>query len=421
MKHTLDGKCLTSRLLGGFLLLAASLWCHPASAMKDEACLDCHGDKTMTADRNGKTVSLYVDLSIFKETIHAGNGCVSCHEQADVPEGKDHPVPMKPVKCANCHDKIAETFANSMHGIQALEKKDVHAPTCSDCHTKHNILPPKDRRSSTYILNIPEVCGRCHRDGSEMNNASEHTSTQKNAAKNYTESIHGKGLYVDGLVVTAVCTSCHTPHNVLKASDPKSSVHRDKVMDTCAQCHVGIAEKFKKSVHSPLVTKTDKRLPVCTDCHTSHNIADVFEKDFRLIIARQCGNCHSHESATYIETYHGRASMLFGGEKTAKCSDCHGSHDIMPSQSPESRINVANIVSTCTKCHPNANMSFTQYLAHASHKDKDRYPYLYYTFWFMTALMLGTFAFFGLHTILWVPRSFIERFKTIAKGGGGRH
>jgi hypothetical protein len=29
----------------------------------------------------------------------------------------------------------------------------------------------------------------------------------------------------------------------------------------------------------------------------------------------------------------------------------------------------------------------------------------------MTTLLIGTFAFFGLHTILWLPRSFVERFR----------
>jgi len=29
----------------------------------------------------------------------------------------------------------------------------------------------------------------------------------------------------------------------------------------------------------------------------------------------------------------------------------------------------------------------------------------------MTGLLVGTFAFFGIHTLFWVPRSFRERFK----------
>ena len=35
-----------------------------------------------------------------------------------------------------------------------------------------------------------------------------------------------------------------------------------------------------------------------------------------------------------------------------------------------------------------------------------RYPVLYYTYWAMTALLIGVFTFFGLHTLMWLPRSF---------------
>lgn len=103
--------------------------------------------------------------------------------------------------------------------------------------------------------------------------------------------------------------------------------------------------------------------------------------------------------------------MLSGGEKTAKCSDCHGSHDILPAYYSESRLNRRNVVETCRKCHPGSNRKFTGYLTHATHHDRDKYPYLYYTFWAMTGLLVGTFAFFGIHTLFWVPRSFRERFK----------
>ena len=36
---------------------------------------------------------------------------------------------------------------------------------------------------------------------------------------------------------------------------------------------------------------------------------------------------------------------------------------------------------------------------------------LYYTFWAMTFLLTGVFTFFGIHTLLWIPRSLSERIK----------
>lgn len=394
------------------LLSTFSLTVGSAFALTNDDCLGCHGDTAMTAEKDGNTISLYVDETTYKQTVHAENGCVSCHVEAEV-AGDEHPYPMSPVDCSSCHDKIGAIYANSAHGV-AMSKGDKYAPHCKDCHSKHDILKPTDPRSTTYPLNIPYTCGRCHQEGSTM--TATHELNKHNITQNYSMSVHGKGLFEDGLIVTAVCSSCHTAHDVQKASEPTSSVNRDNIIETCNKCHVGIVNQFKKSVHSPLVTKTDKKLPVCTDCHTDHSISQVHQKDFRLIIAKQCGNCHEHETETYLETYHGRASMLKGGERTAKCSDCHGSHNIMPAQDPTSAINTANIVKTCSPCHPKANQSFTTYLTHATHSDKDKYPYLFYTFWAMTGLLVGTFGFFGLHTILWVPRSMVERIKALTKG-----
>ncbi|NOQ45547.1 MAG: cytochrome C, partial [Desulfobulbaceae bacterium] len=177
------------------------------------------------------------------------------------------------------------------------------------------------------------------------------------------------------------------------------------------RCHVGIVNKFKLSVHNPTVTKTDKKLPVCIDCHSSHQINRVIDKDFRRNIVSQCSDCHTHESETYLETFHGRAGMLLGGEKSAFCSDCHGAHDIYHSSDPKSKMHEDNIVTTCSKCHPKATKNFTEYLTHANHHDKDKYPVLFYSFWCMTGLLVGSFGFFGLHTLLSIPRSTIEYFQ----------
>ena len=62
-------------------------------------------------------------------------------------------------------------------------------------------------------------------------------------------------------------------------------------------------------------------------------------------------------------------------------------------------------MATCARCHPGANASFAGYLPHATHRDPKRYPALFFAFWGMTALLVGTFAVAGLHTLMWLPRS----------------
>ena len=50
-----------------------------AAAMSDEDCLDCHTDPDLTVEVDGKTIQLTVDGEKFIGSIHADNGCVSCH------------------------------------------------------------------------------------------------------------------------------------------------------------------------------------------------------------------------------------------------------------------------------------------------------------------------------------------------------
>jgi cytochrome b subunit of formate dehydrogenase len=118
----------------------------------------------------------------------------------------------------------------------------------------------------------------------------------------------------------------------------------------------------------------------------------------------QCGNCHRDLAETYFETYHGNVSKL-GYLETAKCYDCHGAHDILPAWNPASHLSRDRIVETCGTCHPGSNRRFAGYLTHATHHDPQKYPALFWTFWGMTGLLVGTFAFAGLHTVAWLPRS----------------
>ncbi len=174
------------------------------------------------------------------------------------------------------------------------------------------------------------------------------------------------------------------------------------------KCHRGIYEQFTASVHSPNVTHTSKPLPVCDDCHSAHSIERTDLSDFRLNIMDQCGRCHREITASYFETFHGKVSKL-GYLKTAKCFDCHGAHDILPVNNPRSHLSRNNIVGTCGKCHTGSHRQFAGYLTHATHHDPAKYPFLFFTFWGMTTLLIGTLVVSGAHTALWIPRSFEYR------------
>jgi cytochrome b subunit of formate dehydrogenase len=222
----------------------------------------------------------------------------------------------------------------------------------------------------------------------------------------YPESIHGKGLLESGLVVTAMCTDCHTPHHVLPKDDPNSSIHAENISETCAKCHNGIFEKFIKSIHSPEVSESTDSLPNCASCHQSHALVRTDSEGFKQKIIGQCGGCHEDLTKTYFETYHGKVFQL-GGLSAAECHDCHGAHDILPPVNPASHLSRENIVGTCGKCHEGSHRQFAGYLTHATHHDKEKYPALFYTFWFMTFLLVGTLVVATTHTLLWLPRSIV--------------
>jgi hypothetical protein len=246
------------------------------------------------------------------------------------------------------------------------------------------------------------LCARCHREGQKA--AVRYTGRQHEIIQHYTESIHGKGLLKSGLTVTATCTSCHTAHGVLPRTDPESTVNPKNVPATCGKCHHGIQDQFVASIHSANVTKTGQELPVCSDCHSAHSIRRADEDGFKLEIMNKCGRCHSEIAKTYFDTYHGKVSRL-GYTKTAKCYDCHGAHDIQKVTDPRSHLSRANVVATCRQCHADATRRFAGYLTHATHHDPKKYPFLFWSFWGMTALLVGTFVVGGVHTLLWLPRA----------------
>lgn len=367
-------------------------------------CMSCHSKKNLTKNVNGESVSLFVDIEQHNGSAHKDETCIRCHTNVSVLKDPVCKTSGK-VDCSICHAEHVDNYSVSQHGKLHAEG-DENAPYCTDCHGKHDVLKKDNLLSTTFVRNIPELCGNCHREGEKA--ALAYRGQDHEIIKNYNMSIHGKGLIQSGLLVTATCKDCHTTHGELPANDPMSSVNRKNIAETCSKCHLGIYEEYKKSVHGGELIKSEGQFPECADCHQSHTITRVSEDNFRQGIIDQCGRCHMDVTETYFETFHGKVSKL-GSIKTAKCYDCHGAHNILPPSYQGSTLSRQNVVETCKSCHPNSNKKFVGYLTHATHHDKDKYPFLYYTFWGMTILLISTFTFFGLHTLLWLPRAMAER------------
>lgn len=370
-----------------------------SQGMADSDCMRCHDKPDIKSSKDER--SLYVDFTHVKQSKHAKVSCSQCHSEVNASSVRPCETITQKVDCASCHAEVGTQYQKSMHG-QLVAKNDPNGPTCKECHGEHMVKGKADPSSPIFATNIPTLCGNCHREGQQA--AKRYTGTQHEIIEHYTESIHGKGLMKSGLTVTATCTNCHTAHNVLPKSDSASSVNPENLPNTCGNCHHGIQEQFEKSVHAQKISDDGKRKPVCNDCHTAHTIKRADEQGFKLEIMQQCGRCHEQITETYFDTYHGKVSQL-GYTKTAKCYDCHGAHDILPVSDPKSHLSHDNVVGTCQKCHEGANRRFAGYLTHATHHDPEKYPLLFWTFWGMTSLLIGTFVFGGIHTLLWLPRA----------------
>ncbi|UCD16997.1 MAG: cytochrome c3 family protein [Candidatus Zixiibacteriota bacterium] len=370
--------------------------------MADRDCMQCHEKRNLTAVRDGKIVSMYVDTVEVHNSIHRQTSCAQCHTGATRSRDRPCATVADRVDCSICHSEVVETYASSIHGRFA-DRGDQRAPGCTDCHGTHEVRGSRDPDSPTFPTAVPDLCARCH--GEEGIVSSGMTEGELDPVSSYLAGIHGIGLKKSGLVVTAKCTDCHTTHHLLPKDDPESSVNHNNLTLTCAKCHKGIYESFSKSIHSPTVADTDQYLPTCNGCHESHAIVRTDSEGFRIEIMDQCGNCHRDVAESYFETFHGKVSKL-GYAAAAKCYDCHGAHNILPMENQASTLSRQHIVATCGACHEGSHRQFAGYLTHATHHDRSKYPILFYTFWFMTFLLVGTLAVAGTHTVLWLPRSF---------------
>ena len=296
-----------------------------ASIHAKHLCTSCHSDITEVPHPDkftAKPVSCApchrVETEIYRnsdhgQAIHQGvpeaASCKDCH-------GSNHYLlnyrdPKSPVfranipqTCARCHANTAEmekfdlrqrspivSYEKSVHGLALLEKKEMNAAVCTDCHGSHDLHKSTNPASKLNWQHVPDTCGKCH----------------ENVEQTYIRSVHGSAVK-RGVRDAPVCTDCHGEHAIAAVKLATSRVAPANIPETCGQCHA--AQRIV----------TQYRLP-----------PNVF--------------------TTYVQSFHGLAMQ--GGKVTAaSCASCHGVHDILPSSDPRSTINPTNLPQTCGKCHP---------------------------------------------------------------------
>jgi predicted CXXCH cytochrome family protein len=346
---------------------------------------------------------LFVDEARFAATVHKTNTCISCHIDVTAKHPDDN-VAVKPVNCALCHQAEGQQYATSIHGV-SHQMGASGAAICADCHGAHAIAPVTQADSPVFKLNLPGTCAKCH---SNAGLTKEYQMKFPEAAGQYMESIHGRALLQMGLIVAPSCNDCHGVHDIKRAVDRDAPINQANIARTCGKCHVKIEAIYDQSIHGQLLAKGDKRGPVCSDCHTAHQVEAPRDGNFKMASDQVCGRCHQDRLEHYRETYHGKAMALGKpnvAPEVAACYDCHGNHDVLPASDPKSHLSKANILGTCQKCHPTATAKFTEYQPHANPLDGKNYPLLHAVFLGMTTLLISVFVFFGGHTLAWLFRA----------------
>ena len=212
-------------------------------------CESCHVSKDAVANSTllGRKFVSSFDNSVHGAALHEGKAdaasCVDCHGSHETNQAMatNSKVNMQNVAstCAKCHEKEAAEFHSSVHAV-ALAKGNADSPSCTRCHGEHDIKSRKDPSSAINAKNLSQqVCASCHgsvRLAKKYGLSSDRFST-------FSDSYHG--LAVRGGAVEVVnCASCHGAHGVKSQNDPSSNIHKDRLVQTCGNCHPGASTGF---------------------------------------------------------------------------------------------------------------------------------------------------------------------------------
>jgi predicted CXXCH cytochrome family protein len=202
------------------------------------ACEKCH------SDQYNKTLD-----SMHAQAANAGNLnapiCTDCHGSHYV-HSPDEPRSLISQTCGQCHTEIFDQYKVSVHGSALIQENNPDVPVCTDCHGVHNIQDP---RTAQFRVETPEMCAGCHANQELMDKY----GLSADVYNLYTLSWHGvdvsvyKAKWPTIWHDSAVCTDCHGTHNILKTSDPNSSVNPANLLATCQKCHPGVGPNWTEA------------------------------------------------------------------------------------------------------------------------------------------------------------------------------
>ncbi len=136
----------------------------------------------------------------------ADKTCLICHENAGLKSSAGMPVYVSPTD-----------FGASVHGQAGIG--------CVDCHTDLKGVEDFPHAKGLESVN----CAACHGEYARATAGGVHaTASPRLSAR------------------PVGCKDCHGSHDVLRSSDPRSSVHVSSRPATCGRCHPGAGIHFAK-------------------------------------------------------------------------------------------------------------------------------------------------------------------------------
>ena len=240
--------------------------------------------------------------------------------------------------CLDCHSALPEPLGVS----QEKFSQDIHAQkglTCASCHGGDPTSDDSDKAMSRKAgwkgkidrKQVPQLCGKCHSDPAYIRQFN--PSLRTDQLDQYHTSVHGKRLAAGDSKV-AVCTDCHSVHDLRAPGDPRSTVNPVNVANTCARCHADANymkgysiptdqfAKYSTSVHhEALAVRGDLSAPTCTTCHGNHGAAPPGVDKVQNV----CSTCHVFQDQMYEKSSHKQA---FQAASLPGCVVCHSNHGI---------------------------------------------------------------------------------------------
>ncbi len=289
--------------------------------------------------------------------------------------------------CQDCHYGAMHTA-----GFDA----SVHAKNgCLSCHSDVTDL---NAHMTGHLRPAPVTCGKCH----------------AGIAEKYRKNFHY-------LQEDFRCVDCHRDVHTRTAATKDIKI---RTIEVCTQCHGN--DEYVTSGHAEAVLKGNHDAAACGDCHGLHDTRvfhtslSTYPEEARMFYNDKCVSCHDDSAMMqrnnlsdkvveyYEETYHGKVQGVGFATLVAGCADCHQTHNILPKTDPRSSIHPDNLVANCGRCHTGFHKRFVDYKAHPDYHDRHNYPALFWTFVFMSGLLIFTFVFFWSHTLLWWRKSYWE-------------